>query len=213
MVRVLTILKDQNALSELGKEHTIPLLEVLFMRGWLIASEVARELSIHISTAQSYLESLKEKNIVKSRNRTGRANLVEYSLQHPTIQVNIDLKDIITKKGKEAKEKARHFFIREIAGAKVSYEWDEEKRKILAINFMEKSKKFGRLNISRSIELTDIEGKFLWFLPQATEKPKNVLSITKEAGLNQNYDLIKIIELVELLSNEKIIIIYKKEEG
>ncbi len=211
-MRVINIVKDQNILSELGKDHALPLLEILFMRGWMIASEVARELSIHISTAQTYLESLREKNIVQSRYRSGRVRLVEYSLQDPSIQVNINLKEIISKNTKEAKEKARRLLIKERAGTNVSYEWDEENRKILAINFMEKSKKFGRLSISRTLQLTDVEGKFLWFLPQSTEKAKKVMKIAEEAGLNQGVDLIKIIELVEMLTNEKIIIMSRKGE-
>jgi predicted transcriptional regulator len=206
-MRVMTIKIDQNVLSDLGKEHALPLLEVLFMRGWMISSEVARELSIHISTAQTYLESLRKNDVIQSRFRNRRSGPIEYSLQDPIIQVNIDLKQIISKKIKEAKKKAHYFLIKEKKKNNISYEWNEDERKILAINFLEKSKKFGRITVSHTLYLTNIEGKFLWNLPQSTEKSKTVLQIAGEADLRKDVDLIKIIDLVEMLEREKIIII------
>ena len=205
----MTLKKDHKVLKELGKEHTIPLLEILYARGWTTASEAALGLSIHISTAQSYLESLKNKNLIRSRVRPNRARLVEYSLINKSIQVNIDFEAMISKKYEIAHNKAKRLFIKEKKGAKVSYEWNEEKRKIVMINYMEKSKSFGRMGVSHNLKLTDVEGRFLWLLPQSTEDPKNVLKIAQEAKLTNPVDIIKIMELIEILTIEKIIVIHE----
>lgn len=205
----MTLKKDYKVLRELGKEHTIPLLEILCTRGWTTASEAALGLCIHISTAQSYLESLKDKNLIRSRVRPNRARLVEYSLLDKSIQVNIDFEAMISKKYKVAHDRAKKLFIREKKGAKVSYEWDEEERKIVMINFMEKSKSFGRMGVSHSLKLTDVEGRFLWLLPQSTEEPKNVLKIAQEVNLTNPTDIIRIMNLIEMLNIEKIIVIHE----
>jgi hypothetical protein len=207
----MTLNTDHKALAELGKEHAVPMLEVLYARGWLTASEASRELAIHISTAQSYLESLANLKLIQSRFRPGRANLVEYALIDKQINVNVDLDNILSERVNIALSRAPSLFIKEKANASVSYEWDESKMVILAINFMEKSKGFGRMGVGRSLKLTYAEGKFLWFLPQATEKEKSVQQIANEAGLTNPTDLIKILELVEMLALEKIIIV--KERG
>lgn len=205
----MTLITGPVVLAELGKEYTLPLLEILYIRGWTTASEAARELSIHISTAQSYFESMKEKKLIKSRFRPGRAKLVEYSIVDKSIKVNVDLETIVSEKCKVARKKASVFFVKEKPGAKVSYRWDEGNRKILEINFMEKSKAFGRIGISRTLQLSDVEGRFLWLLPQSTEDSKSVLQVAEEAGLTNPVDLIQVVELLEFLADEKIIILEK----
>ncbi|UCF07688.1 MAG: hypothetical protein JSW28_08610 [Thermoplasmata archaeon] len=193
------------ALKELGKEHSLPILEILYLRGWVSASEAAREMGVHIATAQSYLESMKENKIIKARVRQGKSKLVEYSLHDKQMQVDLNLEKIMSQKCEIARNKAKDYFVREKKKARVTYRWDEEQRKILEINFMEKSKAFGRIGVSRTLQLSDVEGKFLWFLPQSTEKPKNVLKIAEKAELKRPEDLIQIIDLLEFLAEEKII--------
>ncbi len=205
----MVLIADHFVLADLGKEYALPLLEVLYIKGWITASEMARELSIHVSTAQSYLASMEEKKLLKSRFRPGRAKLMEYSLLDKSIQVSIDLEAMVSKKCRNAKKKAREFYVKERLSAKVSYRWDEESRKILVINFMEKSKVLGRIGVSRTLQLSDVEGRFLWFLPQSTEDSKNVLHIAKEAGLENPEDLIQIVELLEFLAAEKIVVLEK----
>jgi predicted transcriptional regulator len=194
-------------LADLGKEHAMPILEVLYARGWATSSEVALELSVHISTAQSYLEGLRAKGILQSRYREGRTGLVEYALVDTSVTVKIDLKKILEEKSKAARARADVLFIKEKKGANVSFEWDESRKMILAINFMEKSKKFGRVGIARTMRLTEVEGRFLWLLPQSTEAPKSVAQIANEAGITNPIDFIKVIELVEMLAHEKIIVV------
>lgn len=205
----MVLITDHFVLAALGKEYALPLLEVLYIKGWITASEVARELSIHVSTAQSYLVSMEEKKLIKSRFRPGRAKLVEYSLLDRSIQVSVDLEAMVSKKCSVAQEKARELYVKERLSAKVSYKWDEENRKILVINFMEKSKVLGRMGVSSTLQLSDVEGRFLWFLPQSTEDSKNVLQIAKEAGLENPEDIIQIVELLEFLAAEKIVVLEK----
>ena len=196
---------DHRVLSELGKEHALSILEILFIRGPRTASEVARELDIHISTSQAYLESLQNFGVLGCGPREGRKGLVEYSLVNPNLIITIDLAKILDAKAKVARGKAAVYMIRERAGAKISYEWNEPERKILKINFMERSKALGRLNIARSIQLSEVEGRFLWALPQSTEARSSVLEVAHKARVDGPLDLIPIIELVEMLSREKVL--------
>ena len=196
---------DHRVLSELGKEHALSILEILYSRGPRTASEVARELDIHISTSQAYLEALQNFGVLGCGPREGRKGLVEYSLVNNTLQITIDLAKIIDAKAKVARGKSVVYMVREKAGAKISYEWNEPERRILKINFMERSKAFGRLNIARSIQLSEVEGKFLWAMPQSTEAPSSVLDVAKKAMVDGPLDLIPIIELVEMLSREKVL--------
>ena len=193
------------ALAELGKEHTLPILEILHVRGWRSASEVAAEISVHISTAQSYLEALKALGLVASRNRPGRKGQVEYSLPDGAIQVHLDIGHIIQEKGRHAMEKAETLLIREKKGANVSYEWDEAQKRIITVNIMKRSKAFGRVGVARSIKLSMAEGRFLWNLPQSTEDPKTVAQIAEESSVSNPFDMVRIIDLVDMLSMEKIL--------
>jgi len=204
---------DHRVLPELGKEHALAVLEILFIRGSRTASEVARELDIHISTAQAYLETLQNFGILGSGPRDGRKGLVEYSLINPTLVITVNLASIIDAKAKIARGKAAKYRIREKAGAKVSYEWDEPQRKILSINFMERSKAFGRLNIAKSIQLSEVEGRFLWAMPQSTEAKASVLELAQKAGVDGPLDLIPVVELVEMLAREKVIELDEKHSG
>jgi len=204
------IVEDHTILGILGKELTIPIFENLYMKGWMTASEIARELSVHISTAQTYLESMTKKKLLKQRLRHTRRNLVEYSLKNPLIDVKIDVKTIISKKVEIARKKAQIMFIKEKTADLISYEWDEDNRKILRINIMKKSKSLNRLRIAKAIQLTDVEGRFLWFIPHPTENPKNVIQIAQDAEITHSFDLIKIVDLVEMLAYEQIIILKEK---
>jgi predicted transcriptional regulator len=204
------IVVDHTILGILGKELTIPIFENLYMKGWMTASEIARELSVHISTAQSYLESMTKNKLLKQRLRHTRKNLVEYSLKNPAIDIKINVKRIISKKAEIARKRAQDMFIKEKSTELVSYEWDEINRKILTINIMKKSKSVKRVRISKSIQLSDTEGRFLWFIPHPTENPKNVIRIAEVAGITETFDLIKIVDLLEMLAYEKIIILKEK---
>lgn len=204
------LVADHTILGVLGKEFTMPIFENLYIRGWMTASEIARELSVHISTAQSYLESMAKKKLLKQRLRHERKNLVEYSLINPSIDIRIDIGELIEKKAEAARKKAENMYIKERSDDKISYEWDEVNRKILTINIMKKSKAQKRYEITSRIQLTDVEGRFLWFIPHPTESPENLGKIARDAGITNSFDFIKIVELVEMLAFEKIIELTKK---
>jgi hypothetical protein len=197
------------ALAELGKEHALPILQALFVRGWMSASEVANDISVHISTAQAYLEAMRAQGLLESRERPGRKGLVEYSILDGSIQVDIDIGNMVQDQAKTAFDRAGLLKIRERKGAPVSYEWDEAQRTILSLNIMKRSKAFGRVGVARSIKLTQAEGRFLWHLPQATEDRKTVVQIAQEAEISNPFDMIRIVELVEMLAMEKILDVKK----
>ena len=80
------------AARTLASEHSLPILDCLRKRGWLIASDLAADLGIHISTATKDLNSLYECGLVerrKSQRKTRPA--YEYKLKGDRIVLELDL--------------------------------------------------------------------------------------------------------------------------
>jgi len=197
---------DHTALPLLGRDHALEILESLFARGWSSASETALELGVHISTAQAYLDALRNALLVHARPRTGRADIVEYAVADEQLQVRVDLRAITAAKVQAAQSRAARVQVQEKARAPVTYDWDEAARRILSINILEKAKGAGRVRVANTLRLTEVEGRFLWHLPQATEAPRTVAEISRLAGLTNPADLIKILDLLEMLAGQNIIV-------
>ena len=74
--------------------HGLPILKLLHVKGWSIASDVASELEIHTTTASKYLTKLHEVGILDRRTRDCRTRKAhEYMLRSPRISLDIDIRD------------------------------------------------------------------------------------------------------------------------
>lgn len=79
----------------LGKEHCLDVMINLNKNGWQTASEVARDLSIHIATAVKYLSELFELDMVERRVKRGKTRKAfEYQMKEPTIRIEFDLSSL-----------------------------------------------------------------------------------------------------------------------
>lgn len=82
----------------LGKEHCLDVMICVYKNGWQTASEVARELNIHIATAVKYLTELHELGMVNRRLKRGKTReAFEYQLKSPKIKIEFDVGNLIRK--------------------------------------------------------------------------------------------------------------------
>lgn len=76
----------------LGKEHSLDVMMNLHQHGWQTASEVARDLDIHIATAVKYLSELHELGLVNRRVRRARTRKAfEYQCEKEFIRIEFKL--------------------------------------------------------------------------------------------------------------------------
>jgi len=82
------------AARTLASEHGLGIIDCLRRRGWTIASEVAEELAIHISTATKDLSSLHRCGLLERRKGQRKTRpAYEYRLAANRIVLDIDLAD------------------------------------------------------------------------------------------------------------------------
>jgi predicted transcriptional regulator len=79
----------------LGKEHCLDVMINLNKNGWQTASEVARDLNIHIATAVKYLSELYELDLVDRRVKRGKTRKAfEYVIRDPKVRIEFDLSNL-----------------------------------------------------------------------------------------------------------------------
>ncbi|UCH89887.1 MAG: hypothetical protein JSV49_04385 [Thermoplasmata archaeon] len=209
----MKLVQFQQSTAILGKEHTLPILEELFIQPWSTASEIASELSIHIATAVKYLDHLTSLNILESRVRKTKArNAMEYNLRNPNIILNLDISSIVEEKAEAAYEQAKRIQVKENVKVSKNYEWDEDNQRIIRINVLKSGQKRRRVEVQRSIVLTELEGKFFWNLPYASEAPKSVIEVCTKSGITEKKDILKIVEFIRMLIGENILEWYEIQQ-
>ena len=82
----------------LGKEHCLDVMICVYKNGWQTASQVARDLNIHIATAVKYLSELHELGFVNRRIKKGKTReAYEYQLKNPKIKIELDIGQLMGK--------------------------------------------------------------------------------------------------------------------
>ena len=82
----------------LGKEHCLDVMICVYKNGWQTASQVARDLNIHIATAVKYLSELYELGLVDRRIKKGKTReAFEYQLKNPKIKIEVDVSQLMSK--------------------------------------------------------------------------------------------------------------------
>ena len=82
----------------LGKEHCLDVMINLYKNDWQTASQVARDLNVHIATAVKYLSELHELGLVDRRVKQGKTReSFEYQLKNPKIKIEFDISQLMSK--------------------------------------------------------------------------------------------------------------------
>ena len=89
----------------LGKEHCLDVMICVYKNGWQTASQVARDLNIHIATAVKYLSELHELDFVDRRIKKGKTReAYEYHLKTPKIKIELDISQLMDKSSQADKK-------------------------------------------------------------------------------------------------------------
>jgi predicted transcriptional regulator len=82
----------------LGKEHCLDVMINVYKNDWQTASEVARDLNIHIATAVKYLSELYELGLVNRRIKRGKTReAYEYQVKNPKVKIEFDISTLMVK--------------------------------------------------------------------------------------------------------------------
>jgi predicted transcriptional regulator len=89
----------------LGKEHCLDVMINVYKNDWQTASEVARDLNIHIATAVKYLSELYELGLVNRRIKRGKTReAYEYQVKNPKVKIEFDISTLMVKSIKTDKK-------------------------------------------------------------------------------------------------------------
>ena len=165
------------------------------------ASEAASRLSLHIQTAQDYLETLTELGIMKKTEVFEKKRpYYRYTLIQPKIKLELDLSSY--KKENPGESPSR--IVREKKDNGANFTLARGGDSFSTVTVWEGE---GRERQERKISLTTPQGRFLFHLPFPLARPLTIADIMEKAKLNLEYsteiqniidELIR-LEVVEVL--------------
>jgi len=182
----------------LARDYTESALELLVNYQSISASEVASRLSLHIRTAQDFLDGLAGLRLVdKEEVFENKRPYFRYTLITDRITMDIDL----SRFRRTSKDQQAERAIREKAGSGARFVTARSGQSISAVIIWTGQ---GRDRKERRINLTDPQGRFLFHLPFPDAAPQTVSEIMSGATVAQEFRS-EILDLVELLEREDVI--------
>lgn len=182
----------------LSKDYAEDFFTLLVNYQDISASEAASRLSLHIRTAQDFLDGLAglgivEKNEVHEKKRP----YFRYTLAQDQIVMEVDL----TKFAKEDPGDGLDRFVREAANTGANFSVARSGDSFSAVTIWEGD---GRERKERKISLTTEQGKFLFHLPFPQTKPLTISEVMEKAGVEEAYST-EIQDIVEELARLEVI--------
>src|SRR5207245_6419228 len=166
-------------MTALAREYSVDLLRELHGTGWSTASEVARNLGIHVATAMRKLSELEALGLLEKRVREG-TDLVEYRPVGGRVEIVLDFDGEAKAAARDAWSVAKRILVRERPNRKVVLEADERAEVVRRIVFV----KTVRLRTTAQVmELTEAEGGFLWHLPLAAQDAPSVAEVCRRGQI------------------------------
>jgi len=182
-------------IEALAREYSIELLQELHARGWSSASELAREMGIHVATTMRKLAELETLGLLEKRSRTD-SDVIEYRLAKPRVEIVLDFDADEKATARDAWRRAERVLVKEHPNRKVFLESDDQVRRVRRILFL---KVLRRRTEARTVELSELEGRFLWALPYASEAGRSVAEICRRAEIESPLQLSRVLEFVKEL--------------
>jgi len=192
----------QRLAALLAKEYARDFFRLLVMYRDISASEAAARLSLHVKTAQDFLEGLEAAGIVSKHEAAEKKRpYFRFSLKERKVNVSVDL-DSLYDSGHESER--RNWRIRERRDSGALFKEGRDNR-ISAVNVYEGK---GRSRVERRLSLTGCQGRFLFHLPFPTEDFLSVSEIATKAGVSQEC-LAEIVDLIDMLQAHGVIVVEK----
>lgn len=176
----------------LSKSYAEDIFTLLANYQAISASEVATRLNLHINTAQDFLESLTQLDVVsKEEVLEKKRPYFRYSLKKTRITIDIDLLQE-KQKNNPANLSLR---IRENEKARARFTAARSDEYITSVTIWSGS---GRDKEERRIKLTTLQGRFLYHLPFPRAESLSVAEIMQKAGIDSEHAN-EILDLVQFL--------------
>ncbi len=192
----------QRLAALVAKEYARDFFRLLVMYRDISASEAAARLSLHVKTAQDFLEGLEAAGIVSKREAAEKKRpYFRFSLKEQKIHITIDL-DSLYDSGHESER--WNWRIRERRDSGALFKEGRDNR-ISAVHVYAGK---GRSRVERRLSLTECQGRFLFHLPFPTEDFLSVSEIVTKAGVIQDC-LPEIVDLIDFLHAHGVIVVEK----
>ncbi len=190
----------------LSKDYAQDLFRLMVNYRDISASEAASRLNIHIRTAQDFLETLAELDILDKQEVYERKRpYFRYALKQANIKLEIHLESLFSNRGGDIQlDRA----IREKKGGGARFSTARGGQQIASVTTWSGR---GRDRQERKISLTTAQGQFLYHLPFPTAAYLTIAEIMKKAGVD-NKNKGEIIDLVGVLEEHGVIEITAQEE-
>ncbi len=188
-------------LEALAREYSVELLQELHARGWSSASELAREMGIHVATAMRKLAELESLGLLEKRART-EGDVTEYRLAKPRVEIVLDFEADARAASRSAWKQAERVLVKEHPNRKVLLESDDQARIVRRVLFL---KVLRRRTEARTMELAEAEGSFLWHLPFASEPARSVADICRQGGIENPLQVSRILAFVTEMERQGVV--------
>lgn len=185
--------------SLISKSFAEEFFRLLVIYEDISSSESASILDLHIKTAQDFLEGLVSEGVVERKEVSqGKRPHYRYKMIDPKIDIRVNLKEIPKK---EIVEDFKDLEIREKKNNRAVFTSGSGTDMISSITLITGE---GRRKKERKINITDRQGKFLFYLPFPTSKHEGIKHIYKKSGLDRKF-MPEILDLVDILLGCKVI--------
>jgi predicted transcriptional regulator len=177
----------------LSKYYAEDIFKLLVNYQAISASEVATRLDLHIKTAQDFLESLEQLDLVsKEEIYEKKRPYYRYILKQSRIMIDIDLMQI--KQEPTHNNLSLRIREKENAGARFSTARSDDYITNVTIWTGD-----GREREERKIKMTTPQGKFLYYLPFPKADPLSIGEIMQKAGIEERLapELLDLVQLLE----------------
>jgi predicted transcriptional regulator len=179
----------------LSKSYAEDLFRLIVTYQDISASEAASRLEMHIRTVQEFLDTMVVFGILdKKEVNEKKRPYYRYSLKKKRIELIIDLEEEFEKDEKHRSE----FKIRELKNSGAKFSIARNGEFFSAISIWTGDARAGK---ERKINLTNSQGKFLFFLPFPDADPLTIDEIIKRGNIDQIHrpEILNIVnELIDL---------------
>jgi len=188
--------------SLLAREYARDILRLLVIYQNISASEAASRLSLHIKTAQDFLDGLETSGIVRKTYAAEKKRpYFRYSLKEHKICISLDIDSLYDPALYDDLE-SRCIRERKNSGAIFK---EGRKKNISAVSLYSGK---GRNRQEKKLNLSKSQGRFLFFLPFPTESALTISKICQKAGIEAP-GLPEIFDLIGILVQHQVIQIKK----
>ena len=184
----------------LSKSFAKEFFRLLMTYKTISASEAASRLNLHIKTAQDFLEGMEAVGIVSKEEVVEKKRpYFRYTLIQEKIKIEFDLHRLIEKDKKTTD--LDFIMVKEKKNANCVFKTSPKTGALSAVIFYSGK---GRDRQERKINLTDNQGKFLFYLPFPTEEPQSMRSLFEKSNIDKSFQK-EVLDIVYYLSEHGII--------